>query len=329
MAQINIRVAYKNDQGQILNLLNEVFSSQQRSAGTRGVSFWNWKFENNVFGKAKLIIAEHENKVIATSTLWPWEFSLRGQILRAYQPCDTVVHPDFQGKGLFKKINLQRLKESHNEQIDLLFNFPNKNSLNGYLSLGWENLGQLPWMVRLLKPFSVLKNYFKETKSVNLHINQEYHIEQNIAESLAQSSCTWDKFIQINRKQGFFEWRYIDKPGREYGMIKYEKGRKKIIAVFTLSQSGMNVEMIIVDLIGEPDLFHDLVDKILKEGSRMNVSYIALPKNPRYECNKLIRKGFMPLKRKNMVCLPLNPYIENKLCDFSSWDFVLSIHDSI
>ena len=51
MDDLKVRLARKCDRENILKLFDTVFNEQQRSvASNRNEKFWNWKYEDNVFG---------------------------------------------------------------------------------------------------------------------------------------------------------------------------------------------------------------------------------------------------------------------------------------
>src|SRR5690554_260414 len=179
-ADITIREAKFDDSNEILHLLNTVFSKQQKSMSLgRDESFWKWKYEQNVFENATLHVAELEGKIIAAGTMWPWEFKTRNSILKAYQPCDTVVTKEARGLGVFSKLNEARIHFATSRNVDFIFNFPNQNSLSGYLRMGWTYVGKVPWMVKIMKPIPVVSSFFSKNQSIKLNIPASYKIDLN------------------------------------------------------------------------------------------------------------------------------------------------------
>jgi len=104
MNELFIREVKIEDKFEILNLLNSVFNDVQRSDFKRGEDFWKWKFEDNIFGKSILTVAIIEDKIVGFNNLWAWQFRYRGQVLNAFQPCDSVVDKRYQKYGIFSKM---------------------------------------------------------------------------------------------------------------------------------------------------------------------------------------------------------------------------------
>ena len=111
-SRIVVRRAEDSDKEQIIDLIESVFSKQEYYANNRTLEWWNWKYEKNVFGKSIIIVAEDNSKIVGTRILWAWKFVLEETILKAYMPVDTVVHPEYQGKGLFLSIAREAMQIS-------------------------------------------------------------------------------------------------------------------------------------------------------------------------------------------------------------------------
>ena len=164
--------------------MDEVFSKQQYFASTRSRESWNWKYEKNVFGKPIHIVATSDERIVGFRSFWPWELVCRGQALKAYQPVDTVVHPDYQGQGLFARMNTITVKKAIELKTDVLFNFPNQNSLPGNLKLGWNYVAKLPWLVRPLKPIHLLKTLKNKEKATPIELAEKYKITPEMCDEI-------------------------------------------------------------------------------------------------------------------------------------------------
>lgn len=320
-----VRVAKLKDKEKVLRLLDDVFNKQQRSIGqSRGDEFWNWKFENNVFGKAIIHIIESDNEILAVGTMWPWQFRSGVKLLNAYQLCDTVVNEKYRGLGLFSVLNKTRIEYAKENNVDFLFNFPNKNSLSGYLNMGWSYLGKLPWHIKILKPYALLKNLSSKDQKSKIRIPNPMKID-----FFDYSSEVFEKNMSVHKSNDFFNWRYKEHPTREYGIIKNVKGRKKSFAIFTLSGKENFVEMIVTDFFCQKGLEKILLKKIVETAKSLNATIIYMVSNKKFKKISLLSYGFFTVTNKNLVCLPINIAIENKLLNIEKWDLFAGMHDSI
>jgi N-acetylglutamate synthase-like GNAT family acetyltransferase len=321
-----VRIAVVSDKKRVLQLLDDVFNKQQRSAGiTRDNEFWNWKFEDNVFGKAIIHIIESQNQeLLAVGTMWPWRFQSGVKLLNAYQMCDTVVSEKARGLGLFSALNKNRIKYAKENDVDFLFNFPNKNSLQGYLNMGWSFLGKLPWHIKVLKPYALIKNLSNNEQKIRISVPNEYRID-----AVNYTTKVFEKNISIHKSNAFYNWRYKNHPSRDYGIIKYEVGHKKSFAIFTLSGKENFLEIIITDMFCPRGLEKKLLKKIIETSKKLNASIIYIVSDKNIENSYFFINGFVMKKNKNLVCLPINIANENKVMNIKMWDLFAGMHDSI
>jgi len=324
-----MRIAEDKDKTEILALLNSVFSENQRSVSLRDDAYWKWKFTDSPFGASTLIVAEQEGQIIGVNNWWPWEFVVRGQVIKALQPCDSVVHRDFRGKGCFKQLRMYGLKFAQDNGVQLLFNYPNQNSLPVYLSLGWHFQKLLPWRVKILRPFSIAKGFFYSSKSESVVVDSRYTIDVKMLDSLAKMTSSYDHYLKINRVEGFHEWRYMHHPFRSYGMIKCEMGRKSSAAIFTINIKSDNIEMVVVDIIGATDNILPLMSRVVSEAKNMGVAFIAVMDNLAFNTSELWKQGFIKRNFKNMVVLPIDLKLESFVKGYSNWSLMAVMHDSI
>lgn len=324
-----IRLAEENDEEDILFLLNSVFKEQQRSDKIRSDSYWQWKFKSSPFGKSILTVAEIDNKIVGVDNLWPWEFIISGNIYRAFQPCDLVVHPKVRGLGLSRKMRLYGLSVAREFHPSFVFNFPNYQSIKTNLSLGWYNMGKIPWMVKLIKPVPVLKGLLKPGKAQPLVLDRTYNIDIEFLENIEEEYASYDAHIKPHRKKGYFAWRYLQHPFRYYGMIRSMESTNTSAAIFTINQLNAFREMFIVDIIGNSRQTYELIRIALDKAREMDISILSLMYNGSHRMNHLWCLGFVKIRIKNMVVLPIDPKLETMLRSYNNWSMFACIHDSI
>lgn len=328
-SEFTLRTAEESDQQEILNLLNNVFSEQQRSNVKRSAEYWQWKCQQNPFGKSILSVIEIDGKIIGFDHLWRWEIRCRNEILKAVQPCDSAVDPDYTGRGYFRQLRTFGLNCAKEDGVRFSFNFPNKNSLPLNRSLGNIVYGSLQWRVKILKPLSVGKSLFTEKQVNPITVQDPWVIDSDLMDEIVAGTDKFDKFLSINRKKGFHKWRYIDRPTRQYGMVTFIHKSKRGAAVFTVNQKGHLKEMVVVDLLGELSVFSLVMLKLEQAAKKMGCGYIALMENQRFDTKSLWRRGYIKKRLKNMVVLPFDPQLEYVLRSVNNWSIVAGMHDSI
>src|SRR5699024_125901 len=156
--------------------------------------------------------------------------------------------------GIFRQLRLRGIKEAMKRKRQLLFNFPNENSLSTNLSIGAQHLGRVTWWVKILAPLNIVMDTFSSELASPLAVDDKFNLDINKLNYISEVYCKFDQFISINRKAGFHEWRYQNRPNRQYGMISIDKGSKMIGAIFTMNRRGRSLEMVLVDILGDPIL---------------------------------------------------------------------------
>jgi hypothetical protein len=63
---------------------------------------------------------------------------INGQHVLAAQSADTMTHPEHQRKGLFLLLAEKTYGLARQKNIQFIFGFPNQNSYNGFVRLGWQ-----------------------------------------------------------------------------------------------------------------------------------------------------------------------------------------------
>jgi len=325
-----VDIAVDADRAAILELLQDSFGSVQRSSSTsRNQDFWKWKYQASSFGPAFVQVIRIEGQVAAAGCLWPFTLRWNEHLLQALQPCDTAVHPAFRRRGLFTQLNIARKALAVERGVDLLFNFPNRNSLPGYLHSGWQFVGKVPWLVRVMKPIAVVRDHFRPGKSTPIEIPHTFRLSMEVAKSLRSECVDTPDRLSIERAPGFWEWRFCKHPTRQYGLIQAGSNSKDF-ALFTLSvkSSGL-IEMIVVDLVVDPARVSDLLVVILNSARSLGAGFVAMMRPQAFALAPFIRRGFLPLREKNLAILPVAPDLPVELSDIGFWDFRAAMHDSI
>jgi GNAT superfamily N-acetyltransferase len=81
-----------------------------------------------------------------------WRFVATGRRWDAVRAVDTATHPEYQGRGIFRRLTTSSLDAAARGGRRHVFNTPNEQSRPGYLKMGWEEVGKLPSAVRFRSP---------------------------------------------------------------------------------------------------------------------------------------------------------------------------------
>ncbi|MCY2686964.1 GNAT family N-acetyltransferase [Salinimicrobium sp. TH3] len=195
-------INYEQDLDDVIGLIQTNLRSDYSA------DLFNWKHLQNPFGRSYGLLALDGKKIIGVRMFMFWEFRFpqNKEIIRAIRPVDTVTDLEYRGKGLFKKLTLQGLHNCR-KKYDIVFNTPNKNSLPGYLKMGWEKILDVDsFKVGLLNPFR------KISPGVIIKIDDLV---------LKESAEFSNDSVTTCRTSDFYKWRYQDSEG--YQIVFFEK----------------------------------------------------------------------------------------------------------
>lgn len=330
MGEITYRIARDDDRTQIIELLNEVFSGQQRSDRVRDDASWKWKNKENVFDTTRIVVADHEGDIIGTGTLWPFNFKLNGKVYPAYQTCGLAVSEHFRRRGVFRNINRVRIETAKAAGASFLFSFPNSKSLPGYKKMGWSTLGKLKWYVKPIRPFQILNDLiFQNEPSIPVRPEKPLMLQEGQIRYRRISGN--DDILRLNKNERYFNWRYANHPYFSYGFIKYEEDEDFTYgAVFSILQKGRFREMVIIDIISRNfEMTQCIIKKAEEVARRYRVMYLAMVAPEGSSTLTMTMPGYLPYKMKNLAVYTLEPSIRKTVENINRWSLFAGLHDSI
>ena len=149
-----VRPFEPRDRNPLLSLYEQVFGRD------RSVDWFRWKYEDNPYADhVPIVVAEDDGELVGCRAFFAQELRVDGTARIAFQPCDTMVHPEYRNRGLFSRMNeyaLERYAGSGRGPA-CCFNFPNENSKPGNLKHGWREIGTVPVYYRPQDPVGSVK----------------------------------------------------------------------------------------------------------------------------------------------------------------------------
>lgn len=147
-----IRPVEESDDPAIIHLLK---ASLGNDTIPKSEALWDWKHRQNPFGPSYMLLAEDAGTIVGLRAFMKWNWCRNQKLYPAVRAVDTATHPDYQGKGIFRKLTMRQLEICREDNIRFVFNTPNRQSLPGYLKMGWEEQGPMPVKIRLLNPLKI------------------------------------------------------------------------------------------------------------------------------------------------------------------------------
>jgi GNAT superfamily N-acetyltransferase len=191
----------------------------------RTEAFWKWKHQDNPFGPSPVLLAFDGSTLVGLRALMRWKWEEGEKTYQCLRAVDTATHPHYQGRGLFRALTLQLIKELEEEGFDFIFNTPNKKSMPGYLKMGWQEAGRIPVRLGLGKV-----NAIWATKELPSEPPHAYRLEEVNWDDLEELFTGWNRHqvsekLQTPLSASFMKWRYLEIPEINYfGGLFRDKG---------------------------------------------------------------------------------------------------------
>lgn len=151
-SQYTIRPFRSGDRDAFLSLYETVFGHE------RSEDWFRWKFQANPYADhVPIVVVERAGEIVGCRSFFAQNVRYNGDVWDAFQPCDTMVHPDHRRQGLFSRMNELALERYADREPALCFNFPNESSKPGNLKHGWREVGTIPMYYRPEDPGRALQ----------------------------------------------------------------------------------------------------------------------------------------------------------------------------
>ena len=182
-----------------------------------------------------------------------WQWNLGSQSWTAYRAVDTATHPDYQGKGIFKKLTLQALEDIHEEGDTFVFNTPNENSRPGYLKMGWQIVDDIGLAV-IPTVFYGFSLFFSKPKFQNaIGIEQLGKLCSDYNRKLSE-----ENLLFTPKSAAYLKWRYEENPLQEYVIFS----SKDSYMAFYIKKHRFFNELRVVETIGS-NFYYKQMQKVL------------------------------------------------------------------
>ena len=253
---------------------------------------WDWKHLQNPLASAdpEVIVAIENGKIIGARPFWFAEMWLGDKRVKTAQHCDTMVHPDYQGRGIFNLMGQFAIRYLKDNGYALSYGFPGPMSRPGFLKQGYRIVAETENMFRVVRPRKLLSykmgnkmlggglgffydaflnNRAKKTTRVSdsfqVEVSDRYTGDLKDVDDLRDKSG-----INLVRSESYLRWRFDKHPQRSYRyVIAKKEGKLWGYAVISVQpQPNGLVNGLIVDyLVKNKDLscFRVLIDRCLNE----------------------------------------------------------------
>jgi hypothetical protein len=282
--------------GEVLELLEPLWGPNREI----NESYLDWKYFRNPYaGNPIIYLALHEKRVVAVRPLWPccWE-SASPDKYRCVQDADAIVHPDYRGQGLLRKMISIELKELENDRydFDITLSAGQQSSISntkmGWLKVGelsrlhWRPMKNASWLRQIGRKVPLLPSMYRhfrkdatQRRSSNNAFQPFQALDHNYerglrfggsgivldncprpaAMAMLVSGQSSNGRIRHVRDEKFYQWRY-ENPFSEYRFLFHEKTELEGYLVLQQSSHANSDSCLIVDWeFTNMKVFSDLV----------------------------------------------------------------------
>ncbi|TPE40000.1 GNAT family N-acetyltransferase [Pontibacter mangrovi] len=281
---------------------------------------WNWKHVENPHGASPVLVAEADGKVVGVRAFLRWQWVYKGQVLQAIRAVDTATHPDYQGKGIFKKLTLQGLADAKEDGIHLVYNTPNESSKPGYLKMGWVEMSRMALKLKI-NPFAYKRQAVPQAPS------QDWRALATLLPKLANPIATTDQ-VQTFLSPAYLQWRYQDNPLFDYHFLS---DYKSYVLFYRIKSHSFGQEMRVLDLLTDSKVFDKKAKSALAASFKQisNACFLTSASGRHFELASCVYSGMglLPVMDKGPIVTLRNVSLQedlfNKLSRQQNWGYTL------
>ncbi|MBL4593617.1 MAG: GNAT family N-acetyltransferase [Flavobacteriales bacterium] len=305
-----------SDEQHFSNLLENAAFIHNRKQDS--LDWLKWKYFNSPYGDCIVVMAYSEKGELAGEiSFGKYEFRHNDKVINAIYSYQTMVHPNFQRKGLFGSLTKKVIEIAKEQNIDIIFNFPNHNSYQPFLKLGFKPLNSLKYWVSR----GSIKSFVKQFNPISLKkpfiVNKITSYNPNTIDTfnaLAKGVHPYPSkdVLYPNRTYDFLKWRYFTYPMHEYKVVESNLGW----SIVRVGKRGSFTEAQIMDVFPNKGFNKKFIKSIVKQvRSQLKIGLIVCNMSEAHPLNKkMLSSGFLSIPNKLKFCVyPLNKTGENYL----------------
>ncbi len=207
-----IKDYFKGDEEKIIELFELVFNRKMT------IEQWRWRFENNPAGKYMIKLMWVGEKLVGHVAVSPIYVKINGEQVLTSHCLATMTHPEYSGKGIFKKLSLALFHKQENElNSKAIWAFPNNNSHYVFVkSLGWKDIAVVHTLG--IKPEKVVS---LDTAVEILEFQEFNDSHVSFIEDITKNAK-----VKVDRNLDYLDWRYCQKPSVSYKKFEIKKDGK-------------------------------------------------------------------------------------------------------
>lgn len=208
---------YGKDDKYIMSFLDGM--SKAHNEEKKSEEWFHWKFEQSPYGKAILAYAIDGVTVAGCVAYGMGKISFQNREFKAALSYETFVHPNYQRRGLFKKLIDLAEKEAKSQGVSFLYNFPNSNSIQGFRHMGWICRNDIDqFRIKIVRPISTISHLLDLKKGFDPNPSNLEKIKKEKLDDTYSAGIDSQIIVPVWSKE-YLRWRFFTFPNREYYVI--------------------------------------------------------------------------------------------------------------
>lgn len=338
---MNVRRYQMGDEQEIIKLYQRVFQKQI------SYDYWKWKYlEPPESLNPFIFVYEEKGEILGHIGLWVHRGIIKGKEKKVALRIDAMVCPSARGKGIYKILNEQMLKEAKALDISLLYGFPApqaKRLLEKYIDAKEvakvnrfvyinRPIATMAFKIKRLKGLTFLDSTYRFIKSL---LNKQKKTYKAPIRRINQFDDRFflpplDKQIYLQRDATYLNWRYVQHPTKDYKILTWvelEQTKGYLVYCTETSKQGIKVGYIL-DVIGIGKQAEKIKKQLLQRAiyDMKEVAFIQAWALPNHDIQSLLENvGFM--KKDEPMSLVIRTLIDEKVDVENSSNWYLSMGD--
>jgi len=288
---ITIRETTEDDWDGVGALFERVFGAK------RDAKIWNWMIKESPESTGfSLVALDPTQQIVGHAASITRGFRIGGVRTLCGQSVDAMTHPDWQRKGINKKLNDALVLHNVKASIPYLMGFSNEHSTHTVLThQGRRKIGQIPALVR---PISIIRSAMHVARaSASLPDAVAAQIPEDVDELWGSRGPSMR--VGVDRDSSYLDWRYR-KPGASYyGVELRQNGALQAFGVLGLRVQARLLTAFVMEAFvhnDDPKLWKGLVRALVRKARSLRCDTICALAFPGAKERKAFMKaGFIPI----------------------------------
>ena len=257
------------------------------------------------------IVALDGERVAGFQSFFYWPVLIDGVEVQSFQSGNSLVHPDYRGKGLFGKMLNFIHEPGSGFNAELLIGFPVEASYNSFKRNGWSNPFNLQWYIKPLNPI------------LSLFSNPEASLRRAWGNRSLADFHPSSTISCVAQRADFDQYRFAYEVGDFYRFIFEKDGKKAFFELKAQRRKKVIRELVIGKFLvthTEPEFMRLALRELIKEVKRnAHFSIISFAVNDGSSAlvDAVTSVGMKPID-KRIYFIAKGP-LADKVQDWSSW----------